>query len=193
MTKDFLTSAEFHRGPDLLRPGSLTGTNVSAGTIAFVFTAFPYDGIDPDIRASEHDHHFICWSANIGHERIIDREAVLMALFGPDFREATKMASYELPLYETDDPGKPSRFAYDSVELRRLGVQRNLFGRYGVVRGVSCLMLWNRCEDWPVMVDKLLVLLDVPDGGLITLGNTHQWWMKDLRHMGRSLLHGLDA
>ena len=81
-------------------------------------------------------------------------------MFGPAFREATKVASYG--------------DGYDAVELRRLAVQKNLFGRYGRVRGVPCLMLWNRCEGWEALTDKLLVLLGVPDDGLVTMGNAVQ-------------------
>lgn len=42
-------------------------------------------------------------------------------------------------------------------------------------------MLWNQCENWEAMLDKLLVLLDVPDDGLITQGNSEQWLVKDWR------------
>jgi hypothetical protein len=93
------------------------------------------------------------WPAGMGHEKVAGREPVLRAMFGPDFREATKAAAYE----------HGSQTAYDPVELRRLAKQGNLFGRYGRVRGVPCLMLWNRCEGWEPLADRLLVLLDVPD------------------------------
>jgi hypothetical protein len=96
-------------------------------------------------------------------------------MFGPAFREATKAAAYE----------HGSQVAYDHVELRRLANQGNLFGRYGRVRGVPCLMLWNRCEGWEPLADRLLVLLDVPDdGGLMTQGNTDQWWVREWRAPG---------
>jgi hypothetical protein len=42
-------------------------------------------------------------------------------------------------------------------------------------------MLWNGCEGWEAMLDKLLVLLDVSDEGLVTQGNTEQWWVRDWR------------
>jgi hypothetical protein len=43
-------------------------------------------------------------------------------------------------------------------------------------------MLWNRCEGWEPLADRLLVLLDVPDGdGLLTQGNTDQWWVRQWR------------
>ena len=106
----------------------------------------------------------------MGHERA-DREPVLRAMFGPDFREATRVAAYE----------QGSAIVYDSVELRRRAVQKNLFGRHGRVRGVPCLMIWNRCEGWEAMLDKLLVLLGGPDDGLVTMGNTGQWWVRDWR------------
>jgi hypothetical protein len=100
----------------------------------------------------------------MGHEQVAGREPVLRAMFGPDYREVTKAA------------------AYDHVELRRLANQGNLFGRYGRVRGVPCLMLWNRCEGWEPLADRLLVLLDVPDDdGLLTQGNTDQWWVRQWR------------
>src|SRR4051794_20881835 len=89
---NFLTTAEFCRGPDLLRPGTLTGKNVSAEAIAFVYTAFPYCGAESDIRVSEVDAHFIHWPAAMGHEKVADREPVLLALFGADFRVATAAA-----------------------------------------------------------------------------------------------------
>jgi len=92
----------------------------------------------------------------------------------------TKVAAFEHDVYEGDFViGK--KLAYDSVELRRLAVKHNLFGRFGCVRGVPCLMLWNECENWENMLDKVLVLLDVPDYGLITQGNTEQWWVRSWR------------
>ena len=101
-------------------------------------------------------------------------------MFGPDFRDATKLAAFEHDVYEGDSVvGK--NLAYDSLELRRLAVARNVFGRFGRVRGVPCLMLWNQCENWEDMLDKLLVLLDVPDDGLITQGNFEQWWVEEWR------------
>jgi hypothetical protein len=181
----FLTTAEFHRGPDLLRPGTVTGKNVEPGAIAFIYCAYSFDGEEPDFQVSPKDSHFIFWPAPMGHEKVADREAVLRAMFGPDFRDATRDAAYEQELY---DPGAQDKgelvvvgrqLAYDSLELRRLAVQRNLFGRCGRVRGVACIMLWNQCEGWEAMLDKLLVLLDVPDDGLITHGNCEQWWVSD--------------
>ena len=184
---DFLTTAEFHRGPDLLRPGTLTGKNVDSAAIAFIYTLHPFKGKEPDVRVSPKDKHFISWPAPMGHEKVADRERVLRAMFGPDFREATKDAANVQEIYDkgAQDKGElvviGTKLAYDSLELRRLAVERNLFGRYGRVRGVSCLMLWNQCERWEAMLEKLLVLLDVPDDGLITLGNSEQWWVQDWR------------
>jgi hypothetical protein len=186
---NFLTTAEFCRGPDLLRPGTLTGKNVSAGAIAFISTLFPFAGNESDIRASDVDAHFIHWPAAMGHEKVADREPVLQALFGPNFREATAAAAYEQEIYETDDQGNlkseliviGKKLAYDALELRRLAIKQNLFGRFGEVRRVKCLMLWNQCERWLEMLESLLVLLDVPDDGLITMGNTVQWWVRDYK------------
>ena len=79
----FLTTAEFHRGPDLLRLGTLIGKNVESGAIAFIYCAFPFDGQEPDILVSSKDTHFISWPAPMGHEKVADREPVLRALFGP--------------------------------------------------------------------------------------------------------------
>ena len=191
---NFLTTAEFCRGPDLLRPGTLTGKNVSAGAIAFIYCAFPYGGAESDIRVSDGDAHFIYWPAAMGHEKVADREEVLRALFGPEFRQATKEAAYDQEIYETDEQGNlrksaeggliviGKRLAYDTVALRRLAVQKNLFGRFGNVRAVPCLMLWHPCEDWLDMLDKLLVLLGVPYDALVTLRSTDQWWVKDYRN-----------
>src|SRR4029079_17299732 len=117
---NFLTTAEFHRGPDLLRPGTLTGRSVDVNAIAFIHTDFAYAGNETDIRVSEVDAHFIWWPAPMGHERVADRESVLRALFGPDFRNATAAASYEQEI----ETGK--RLIYDPVELRRLAVAKNL-------------------------------------------------------------------
>ena len=103
---------------------------------------------------------------------VADREPVLRAMFGPDFREATKTAAHQ--------------DGYDSVELRRLSVQKSLFGRYGRVRCVPCLMLWNRCEGWESMLGRLLALLGVPDDGLVTMGHTEQWWVREWRDTGLS-------
>ena len=190
---NFLTTAEFCRGPDLLRPGTLTGKNVSAGAIAFIYMAFTYSGAESDIRVSDVDAHFIYWPAAMGHERVADRESVLLALFGPNFREAAAPAAYLREIYETDDGGNlkhgadgelvviGKKLAYDAVELRRLAINENLFGRFGQVRSVPCLMLWNRCENWEAMLDKLLVMLDITDGGLITLGSTNQWLVRDYK------------
>src|SRR5262249_38685884 len=133
---DFLTPAEFCRGPDLLRPGSLTGKHVDPAAVAFIFTLHRYDGDDADIRVSLEDRRLIFWPAAMGHEQVADREPVLRAMFGADYRESTRDAAYE----------HGGGIAYDAVELRRLAVQKNLLGRFGRVRGVSCLMLWNRCE-----------------------------------------------
>lgn len=171
---EFLTTAEFCRGPDLLRPGSLTGKHVDPAAVAFIFMVHPYDGDEPDLHVSPEDRHFIFWPAPMGHEMVADREPVLRAMFGADYREATKDAAYE----------HGTKLAYDSVELRRLAVQKNLFGRYGRVRGACCLMLWNRCQDWEAMVDRLLVLLDVPDDGLVTMANNEQWWVREWRGRG---------
>ena len=165
----FLSDAEFRRGPDLLRPGTLTGTNVDPDAVAFIYCAFTYSGDEPDIQVSP-DRHVISRPAPMGHEKVSDREPVLRVMFGPDFRDATKFAAYETL-------GK--KLVYDSVELRRLAVARNLFGRFGRVRGVPCLILWNECENWEGLIDMLPVLLDVPEGGLITLGNFEQWWVSE--------------
>ena len=167
----FLTTAEFHRGPDLLQPGSLTGRRVDPAAVAFIFTLHPYAGKEPDIRVSPEDRRLIFWPAGMGHEQVAGREPVLRAMFGPAFREATKAAAYE----------HGSQVAYDPVELRRLANQGNLFGRYGRVRGVPCLMLWNRCEGWEPLAERLLVLLDVPGDGLLTQGHTDQWWVRQWR------------
>jgi hypothetical protein len=94
-------------------------------------------------------------------------------MFGPDIREATREAAF----------GK----RYDSVELRRLAVQRNLFGCCGRIRSVTCLMLWNRCEGWEAMTDWLLALLGVPDEGLVTMGMSEQWWVREWRVAGGSV------
>ena len=166
---DFLTTVEFHRGPDLLRPGTLTGKRVDPAAVAFIYTLHRYEGDEADIRVSPEDRRLIFWPAATGHEQIADREPVLRAMFGADFREATKIAAYE----------HGSEIAYDLLELRRLAVQKNLFGRYGRVRGVPCLMLWNKCEGWEALIDKLRVLLGVPDEGLVTQGNGEQWWVRD--------------
>ena len=174
---NFLTTAEFCRGPDLLRPGTLTGKHVSASAIAFIYAALPCEGADPEIAVSQLDPCFMFWRAALGHEQVTDREPVLRALFGPDFRQATKDAAYEQEIYETDEQGDlrksakgeliviGQKLAYDSVAMRRLAVQKNLFGRFGDIRAVQCLMLWHPCADWLVMLDKLLVLLDIPDDG----------------------------
>jgi len=183
----FLTTAEFHKGPDLLRPGTLTGKNVDSAAVAFIYTLHPMKGKEQDIRISSKDKHFISWPAPTGHEKVADREPVLRAMFGEDFKEDTKDAAYQQEIYDpaAQDKGElvviGTKLAYDSLELRRLAVQRNLFGRHGSVRGVPCLMLWNQCESWEAMLNKLLVLLDVPDDGLITQGNCDQWWVKDWR------------
>ena len=185
---NFLTQAEFHRGPDLLRPGTLTGKNVDPRAIAFIYTLHPYDGNEQDIQVSPEDRHLISWPAAMGHEQVAHRESVLQALFEPDFREATKIAVYEQEIYEKDDQGNfvvvGTRLAYDSTELRRLAIEKNLFGRYGRVRSVACLMQWNRCENWEMMLDKLLSLLDVPDDGLVTQGSMDQWWARDWKGRG---------
>jgi hypothetical protein len=166
---DFLTPAEFFRGPDLLRPGTLTGKHVDPSAIAFIYTLNPFEGDEADIRVSPEDRRLIFWPAAMGHEQVADREPVLRAMFGPAYRDATRVAAYE----------HGSGIAYDAVELRRLAVQKNLFGRYGRVRGVPCLMLLNECEGWGTMIDMLLVLLDVPDDGLVTMGNSEQWWARN--------------
>lgn len=171
---DFLTTAEFFRGPDLLRPGTVTGKRVSPDAVAFIYTLFPYEGGEPDIQVSAEDRRFIFWPAHLGHEQVADRETVLLSMFGDDFREATKDAAYE----------HGGGIAFDSVELRRLAVQKNLFGRYGCVRGVCCLMLCHRCQAWEAMVDRLLVLLGVPGDGLVTMGSSEQWWVKDWNRRG---------
>ena len=99
----------------------------------------------------------------MGHEKVADREPVLRAMFGPDYKEATKDAAYQQELYDKDAQDKGelvvigTKLAYDSLELRRLAVQKNLFGRHGRVRGVACLMLWNQCENWEVMLEKLVL------------------------------------
>ena len=125
----------------------------------------------------------------MGHEMVADREPVLQALFGPGFRNATATAAYERAIYESNENGNiedeliviGKMLAYDAVELRRLATKQNLFGRFGEVRAVPCLMLWNQCERWLEMLYKLLILLDVPDEALITLGSTEQWWVKDFK------------
>ena len=167
---------------------------MSAGAVAFIYAAFPYAGQDSDIRVSDEDARLIYWPAAIGHEQDTDREPVLRALFGPGFLHATKDAAYNQEIYETDEQGDlrksaegglvviGKRLAYDTVALRRLAVQKNLFGRFGNVRAVPCLMLWHPCEDWLDMLDKLLVLLGVPYDALVTLRSTDQWWVKDYRN-----------
>ena len=182
---DFLTTAEFHKGPDLLRPGTLTGKNVDSSAVAFIYTVHPMKGKEPDLKVSSKDRHFIFWPAPMGHEKVADRERVLRAMFGPDYREATKDAAYQQEIYDPSAQEKGdlvvtgTKLAYDSLELRRLAVRENLFGRYGRVRGVPCLMLWNRCEGWEALLDRLLALLDVPDDGVLTQGNSEQWWVRD--------------
>jgi hypothetical protein len=59
MSASFLTPAEFCRGPDLLRPGSLTGRNVDPAAVAFIYTLFPYDGDEADIQVSPVDRRLI--------------------------------------------------------------------------------------------------------------------------------------
>jgi hypothetical protein len=164
---DFLTPAEFCRGPDLLRPGTLTGKHVDPAAFAFIYALHPYDGDEADFQGSPENRRLIFWPAAMGHEMVADREPVLRAMFGPDFREATKVAWHES--------------SYGSVELRRLAVEQNLFGRFGRVRGVPCLMLWNRSEGWEAAVERLLALLGVPEDGLVTMGNSEQWWVREWR------------
>jgi hypothetical protein len=182
---DFLTPAEFHRGPDLLRPGTLTGKNVDPAAVAFIYTLFPYAGVESDIQVMPEDRHVISWPAPMGHERVADREPVLQAMFGPDYEDATKVAAYEQEIYDGGFAVIGKKLGYDSVELRRLAVARNLFGRFGRVRGVPCLMLWNECENWEAMLDNVLVLLDVPDDGLTTQGIFEQWWVSERRGQDR--------
>src|SRR5262249_9306348 len=112
---DFLVPGEFFPSPDLLRPGSLTGNHADPCAVALNYTLNPYEGYEADLRASPEDRRLIFWPAAMGHEMVADREPVLRAMFGPDFREATRIAAYQ--------------DGYDSVELRRLAVQKNLFGR----------------------------------------------------------------
>jgi hypothetical protein len=169
---DFLTPAEFFRGPDLLRPGALPGKHVDPSAVALIYTLHPCEADEADIRVSPEDLRLIFWPAVMGHELVADREPVLRAMFGADYREVTKVAAYQN--------------GYDSVKLRRLAAQANLFGRYGRVRAMPCLMLWNRCEGWESMLDRLLVLLGVPDDGLVTMGNTDQWWVQEWREAGLS-------
>jgi hypothetical protein len=176
---DVLTPAEFHRGPDLLRPGSLTAKHVDPAAIAFIYTPIPFQGDEPEIQVSPADRRLIYWPASIGHEMMADREPVLCAMFGADYRDATKDAAY--PRKVSEPAASDTRVVLDAVELRRLAVQNNLFGRYGRVRGVSCLMLWNRCEKWEAILEMLLDLLDVPADGLVTMGNTEQWWARNRR------------
>lgn len=190
---NFLTTAEFCRGPDLLRPGTLTGKNVDPSAVAFIYCEFPFAGADADIQVANADAHLIYWHAAIGHEKMIDRRSVLPALFGSKFENAIKDATYEREIYELDEHGTPrtsaegefivvgKKFVYDTIELRRLAIRQNLFGRYGVVRAVKCLMLWNECERWDEKVERLVALLNVPVSGLITLRNTEQWWVRDIR------------
>ena len=168
----FLTPAEFFRGPDLLRPAALPGQHVDPSAVALIYTLHPCEGDEADIGVSPEDRRLIFWPAATGHEKVADREPVLRAMFGSDFREATRTAA--------------SQDGYDSVKLRWLAAQTNLFGRYGRVWAVPCLMLWNRCEGWESMLDRLLVLLGVPDTGLVTMGNTEQWWVQDWREAGLS-------
>ena len=43
------------------------------------------------------------------------------------------------------------------------------------------MMLWNRCEGWEAIIERLLVLFSVLDDGLVTQGNSAQWWAREWR------------
>ena len=132
---DFLTPAEFFRGLDLLRPGALPGKHVDPSAVALIYTLHPCEGDEADIRVSPEDRRLIFWPAATGHEKVADREPVLRAMFGPDFREATRIVAHQ--------------DGYDSVKLRwvggaeeslrpvRAGAGRALLDAVESVRGVG--------------------------------------------------------
>jgi hypothetical protein len=149
MSKTFLTELELSRGPDLLRPGTATG-HLGSGRVAFISTRFK--------NAEGQD--FFAESASVGHESMITRPEILMALFGeqlPDIRPELNIV-----VDETEH--------WDHIEIRRRGREASLFGRYGSVRGHDVLMLWNPCEGWFDLARRAIERLSVPLTAVLTMG-----------------------
>lgn len=155
--------------PDVLRPGSKHG-HLGHGQIAFITT--PY--------ADAQGRRVFAHPASRGHETFITDPAVLAAMFGPDALPAIReQFVYQHGEYE-EVPGGFGTYrptgrvveAWDHIELRRRAEETALFGRYGRVRHLCTIMLWNRPPGWEELLRLTVAELGVPADAVLTAGRS---------------------
>lgn len=170
MREEFLRPSELAHGPDILRPGT-RNAHLGRGQVAFITTRY----------ADAEGRRFFHRPASVGHERFITEPEVLKAMFGPcldAIQEKVTSLHDEYTELKTEsggtryEPTGGKKVVLDHFEVRRLAVEENLFGRFGTVRGMSVLMLWNRPEAWLDLLRLTVESLSVPENAVLTLGHT---------------------
>jgi hypothetical protein len=162
--------------PDVLRPGS-KHAHLGHGEVAFITTTFTDD----------RGRRFFAYPASRGHESFISEEAILAAMFGPDALPAiSDQCLYRHEKYE-EEPGGFGKYrptgqvveAWDHLELRRRAEEVALFGRYGRVRHLRTLMLWNQPPAWEELLRITVAELNVPPDAILTAGRSELGLVKE--------------
>lgn len=162
--------------PDVLRPGSKHG-HLGHGELAFITTKFTDD----------RGRRVFAFPASRGHESFITEPPTLAAMFGPDALPAVSdQFLYRHEKYE-EEPGGFGKYrptgrvveAWDHIELRRRAEEVALFGRYGRVRYLRVLMLWNQPPDWEELLRLTVTELGVPADAILTAGRSELGLVSD--------------
>jgi hypothetical protein len=161
---NIIPPVKLYKGPDALR-----GTG-----IAFIYTAY----------SDDNGKHFFVAPGSVGHESMISNANVIKAMLGPKYDELKGQLSGEKPVWDHGPDGQlidtgKRRIEYDYWEIRKLTMDTNLYGRYGVLRGLPVVMLWQRPEGWENMLDAVLQELNIPENAVITAGKSEQFLVKD--------------
>jgi hypothetical protein len=163
MNEKKLYPRELSRGPDLLRPGSSTG-RYGQGRWAFIVTKYPnHDG-----------QRFHKEPAGTGHEEMITRPEILQGLFGPELdkvlpaiRSSKEEYEYKNGRYE---PTGRTTDNWDYWAIREKSMETSLYGRYGTVRDMPVVMLWQAVPGWETMLKIAVKELQIPDEAVLVIG-----------------------
>ena len=146
------------RGPDVLRPRSVT-SRYGSGKTAFFYTRYPYN------KAGDHIFEF---PASQGHEKHINNPELLQGFFGPNLDEIKPKITYTKPIYDDNYKQIGEEEDYDHWKVRELAQEHSIIGRYGSINKLPVLMLWNipKKDGWS-MLYELVNKMDIPDDTIV--------------------------